>query len=459
MNNGVTLQQHAASVVRPGESFLVALSGGADSVALASVLTELGHPCRAVHCNYHLRGDESDRDERHARFIAECLSIPIDVIQCDVERYRGNTPGRSVEMACRELRYEAFERLRREHGLDSIAVGHHLEDNIETMMLNLLRGAGVKGLAAMRPRRGVYVRPLLGCTKALILEYLKSKSLGYVTDSSNLSNDYRRNALRNDILPAIARYFPDATAGMTRTLEALASQRSILSGYIGTLREKYVAPDGTIDLALLTSRENEAGAILFELLNTPDFNGYNSDVVADIMTRANRSGLTFCGTGGTGYRLDHGKLVPLALTAYDDTETVVDPDSPEPIPGMTATVISPGEFKPRRDPSTAYFDLDKLRSYRRLVVRRPRPGDRMQPWGMNGSRLLSDIFTDLHATRRERMATPVLDGDGTVLWLAGIRASRHAAVDKSTQRILQLKYNPRACDPEEELITRDEHDI
>ena len=444
MNKPSTLLGQAASVVKPGESFLVTLSGGADSVALAAVLAELGHTCRCVHCNYRLRGDESDRDERHARDIAACLKLPIEVIQCDVEQYRRLNPGRSVEMACREMRYEAFERLRREHGLDSIAVGHHLEDNIETMMLNMLRGAGVKGLAAMRERRGVYVRPLLQCTKAMILDYLSSRGLNYVTDSSNLGNDYRRNALRNDILPAITRYFPDAEAGLTHTLQALAAQRDLLAGYVSELAKKYVADDGSIDLRRLVSDETEAQAVLFELLNSPDYNGFNNDIVGGIVARHDRSGLTFYGNGDSGYRLEHGRLVPLADIDRPLEESIVDLDKLDFIPGMTAAVITPDHFRPRRDPSTAYFDLDKLRQYRRLLLRSPRPGDRLQPWGMNGSRLLSDIFTDLHTGRAERLATPVLDGDGTVLWLAGIRASRHAVVDASTRQILQLNYEPAA---------------
>jgi len=439
MSYDKTLLGHVAEVVRPGESFLVTLSGGADSVALLSSLVSLGHRCRAVHCNYHLRGDESVRDERHARDVAGRLNVELDVIHCDVDQYRAAHPGQSIEMACREIRYREFERLRAEYSLDSIAVGHHLEDNIETMLLNMLRGSGVKGLAAMRHRRGLYVRPLLLCTKAMILAYLETERIGYVTDSSNLSNDYRRNALRNDIIPAVTCYFPDAVTGMAHTLEALGNQRDLLEDSVNKLANIYIARNGAIDLKKLLSVETHPSAILFELLNRPDYRGYNLDIIDNIIKRSTSSGLTFIGTDGSAYRLDHGFLEPFDEDVDDSGEIEIIPgraDSWKPI--LEACYIAPADFKPQRDPSTAYFDAGVLKRYNRIILRHPKPGDRMQPWGMKGSRLLSDIFTDMHATSRQRHSTWVLEADGTILWLVGIRASRHASVTSATALILRL---------------------
>lgn len=434
-----TLLEHVAEVARPGESFLVTLSGGADSVALLVALSSLGHHCRAVHCNYHLRGEESNRDERHARDVAGKCGVEIDVIQCDVDAYRDSHPGESVEMACRAIRYGEFERLRATYSLDSIAVGHHIEDNIETMLLNMLRGSGVKGLAAMRPRRGVYVRPLLKCTRTMILDFLHEHGTGYVTDSTNLSNDYRRNAIRNDIIPAITRYFPDAVTGMTHTLSALASQRDLLDDTVTRIAGKYCKPDGTIELHLLIDEVPHPCAILFELLNRPDYRGYNANIIENIIQGAKRSGLTFSGTDGSAYRLDHGLLEPITdETGYNDEITVNPADHGSWAPILEAELISREDFHPQRDPSTAYFDADVLSRYKHIILRHPRQGDRLQPWGMKGSRLLSDIFTDRHATRRERGMTWVLEADGIILWLAGIRASRHATVTAATRHILRL---------------------
>ncbi|MDE7385562.1 MAG: tRNA lysidine(34) synthetase TilS [Muribaculaceae bacterium] len=437
----LTLLEHVAAAVKPGESFLVTLSGGADSVALLAALVALGHECHAVHCNYHLRGDESDRDERHARGIAERLGVPIDVIDCDVAAYRSTHPGESVEMACRALRYDVFERLRVRYSLDSIAVGHHIEDNIETMLLNLLRGSGIKGLAAMRLRRGRYVRPLLRCTKSMILDYLAAASLGYVTDSSNLANDYRRNALRNDIIPAIERYFPDALSGMTCTLDALAAQRDFISESVSMFTAGYVDREGVIDLHRLVGEVRHPRAVLFELLNAPDYRGFNADIVEKILSRPDASGLRFVSGHGYAYLLDHGRLVP-------DNDVLIDEDWEQEVnisdlqswaPHIEAVLISRADFKPKRDNTTAYFDADLLAGVSHLILRHPRTGDRIKPYGMKGSRLLSDIFNDMHATHRERREAMVLEADGVILWLVGVRASRVATVTAATTRILRLK--------------------
>ena len=434
--------EHAAAVVLPGESFLVTLSGGADSVALLSVLVSLGHRCRAVHCNYHLRGDESDRDERHARAVADRLGVPIDVCDCDVTAYRAGHQGESVEMACRSMRYALFEQLRERHGLDSIAVGHHIEDNIETLMLNLLRGSGVKGLAAMRVRRGHYVRPLLMCTKTMILDYLAGEELEYVTDSSNLANDYRRNALRNDIIPAIERYFPDAINGMICTLDALAGQRDFIEDSVAMFAARYMDSDGGIDLHRLVAGECHPRAVLFELLNAPDYRGFNADIVDRIISCHETSGSRFTSTHGHVYIIDHGRLVPVATGDDESSEWELQVDAGDMqswAPYIDASIISPADFKPVRDNSTAYFDADKLAACGRIVLRHPRTGDRLKPYGMKGSRLLSDIFNDMHATYRARREAIVVDADGSILWLAGVRASRVATVTATTTRILRLK--------------------
>lgn len=443
MNKGRTLPELVAEVTHPGESFLVTLSGGADSVALLVALTSLGHRCRAIHCNYHLRGDESDRDEMHASDVARQCGVEIDIIQCDVSTYRSTHPGQSIEMACRSIRYEAFERLRAKHALDSIAIGHHLEDNVETMMLNMLRGTGIKGLAAMRPRRGVFVRPLLRCTKPLIVSYLQEKGIGYVTDSSNLSNDFRRNALRNDILPAIKKYFPDALTGMSHTLDALSNQRNILEITIDEEYERYCKADGTIELErLLNETHYPTDTLLFEILNRPDYRGYNLDTVANIIRSAGASGLKFGGTDDSSYLLDHGNLVPINEDINPHQEIAIDISNLQSWPSfIKADIITHDEFRPQRDPMTAYFDADELNNCKYIILRHPRPGDRLQPWGMKGSRLLSDIFTDRHYTHRQRNMSWVLEADGRILWLVGIRASRHATVTTKTGRILAVRQS------------------
>lgn len=433
-----SLLDQVAKVMYPQESVLVALSGGADSVALLASLVELGHRCVAFHCNFGLRGEESLRDEKHAVEIASALGADIEVLHCDVEGYRTSHPGTSVEMACREMRYHAFEEALKRFGLDSIAVGHHLEDNIETLMLNLLRGSGVKGLAAMKSRRGNIIRPLLGCTKEQIIDYLIARQLTFVTDSSNLSCDYRRNALRNEILPLIKKYFPDYESGMIKTLSALDSQRSLLDTTISSYRQRFVTRDGTINLTDILESCLPGKEVLFEILNYPDYQGFNSFIVENIIASAQKSGLYFSGNDCT-YLLDYGKLIPIREPGRDEDEIELTPgELLSGNPFVTGKIIPRDEFSPTRNPRVAYFDYDALSQCKSIIIRHPRVGDRMKPWGMKGSKLLSDIFTDLHYTIPARRDARVLEADGIVLWLIGLRASRHFPITPDTKQILQL---------------------
>ncbi|MDR2682762.1 MAG: tRNA lysidine(34) synthetase TilS, partial [Dysgonamonadaceae bacterium] len=181
---------------------IVGLSGGADSVALLFILHRLGYACVAAHCNFHLRGEEAFRDEQQAMDFARSLHIPCmkqDFDTLSVARRRGV----SVEMAARDLRYEWFEQLRREQDAGAIAVAHHRDDSIETLLLNLIRGTGIKGLAGIQPKNGYIVRPLLNVSKQDILHYVAEKQLPFVTDSSNLQDEYMRNKIRLSALPLL----------------------------------------------------------------------------------------------------------------------------------------------------------------------------------------------------------------------------------------------------------------
>ena len=167
-----------------GAGVLVGLSGGADSVALLRILVHLGYRCYAVHCNFHLRGDESDRDERFASALCQSLHVPCQVVHFDTMGYAAEQHI-SIEMAARALRYQEFERIRQAQGLDVIAVAHHQDDAVETLLLNLIRGAGINGLTGMRVKNGRIVRPLLCITRDEVLNYLDKLGQPYVTDSTN----------------------------------------------------------------------------------------------------------------------------------------------------------------------------------------------------------------------------------------------------------------------------------
>ena len=189
------------------DKLVVALSGGADSVALLRILLSLGYDCVAAHCNFHLRAAESDRDEDFVRKLCAGLSVHLEVVHFQTSDYaRENSL--SIEMAARELRYGWFDEIRKRYGASCIAVAHHRDDSVETFLLNLSRGTGINGLKGIMPKNGFIVRPLLEAGRDDILEYLKRIEQDYVTDSTNLEDIYTRNKIRLDIIPLFKQINP-----------------------------------------------------------------------------------------------------------------------------------------------------------------------------------------------------------------------------------------------------------
>ena len=423
-----------------GDRVVVALSGGADSVALLSVLVDQGYDCVAAHCNFHLRGEESQRDMRHARDVCRRLGVDLAVKDFDVAA-RCAATGESVEMACRSLRYEWFdELLTREHAR-ALAVGHHREDNVETIMLNQLRGTGIDGMLGIRYRRDYVIRPMLDCTREQIESYLAARGLTYVTDSSNLSDAHLRNCLRNHVIPELERYFPDAWKGILATAANLRAAASIYHKVIEDYRRHYVGADGRIDLSGLVAEAGEdAPAVLRELLRDA---GITAAQCGDMVASCGRSGLRFeAADCTTVVELDRGVLSVCRSgpPGRDDVYAV----------SLSRDILSPvnlrisrhdiSEFRPVRDPDTIYLDISALDDSRPWTLRRWRRGDRISPYGMKGSRLVSDLFSDAKYSAADKRAAWLLTCGDEVVWVVGLRASRLFAVTPLTRTYLKIKY-------------------
>ncbi len=215
------------------------VSGGADSTALLLALKSAGVDVVAIHCNFHLRGEESMRDQRAVEELCRKCDVALRIVDFDVEGYRGSKKGVSVEMACRELRYERFYEIMEEVSADRIAIAHNSDDNVETLLMNLLRGSGVTGLRAMLPDTGVLVRPLLDISREEIEKYLQEKGEKFVVDSSNLMSDYRRNFLRNEVIPLLERRWKGVRKTISTSIENLRGEESVLKW-----AEKELLPEG-----------------------------------------------------------------------------------------------------------------------------------------------------------------------------------------------------------------------
>lgn len=420
---------------------IVALSGGADSVALLAILTRLGFDCRAAHCNFHLRGEESMRDMRHCRDICERLCTDLYIRDFDVKAHMDVT-GQSVEMACRDLRYRWFDELLDRDGAQAVAVGHHREDRAETFVLNLMRGAGIEGLTSLRHRNGNVVRPLLDLSRDDIERYLEAENLGYVNDSSNASDAHRRNRVRNRILPMMDDMFPGAVDAILQSIDNLSRTRTIYAEAIAAKEAAY-RKDNTIDLASLVATEKEAAGTLFELLRGT---GFNFSQACSIIERSDRSGLRFATADGTTVaELSHGMLTLTdgARALASDESYTVNPlhDINSPV-SISVSRHGVEEFRPACDGArTAYFDASALEHKHVWELRHYRRGDRMVPFGAVKSKLVSDLFAAAKYSAEKKRRAWILTCDGEIVWIPGLRNSSFAAIGPDTRRYVRMQYN------------------
>ena len=409
---------------------LVALSGGADSVALLRVLLNLGYECRAAHCNFHLRGDESNRDERFVTELCQRLGVKLDVKHFDVPCYM-QEHGVSLEMACRELRYRWFDELLSQHGCQCIAVAHHNDDNVETFFLNAIRGTGIAGLTGMKPRNGNIVRPLLCASRAEILEWLDEIGQDYVTDSTNLENDARRNRLRNVVLPVVYSEFEGSKSAILKTIENMTRCYDLYQESVGVMRNIVSEREGDalmVDIEILNSFDNRE-MLLYEVLKPF---GFNYDQCRDMLTSA--VGRHF---SSSRYKamINRSTIEVVPLTEYKEEIHMIDLDDvvvTEPI-RLEILHVHDKSFLTEivNGKTSVAFNPDILQCTE-VLLRHWRDGDRFKPFGMKGSKLLSDLFTDLKLSEKEKNETWILEADGEILWVIGHRASQAFKVPKDS---------------------------
>lgn len=405
----------------PGERVLVALSGGADSVALLCVLQELGYRLEAAHCNFHLRGEESDRDERFVRQLCERRQIPLHVIHFSTGAYAASRKI-SIEMAARELRYRWFEELRDQGGFRVVAVAHHRDDSVETLLLNLTRGTGINGLRGIRPVNGMVVRPLLGVSREAILTYLDRLGQPYVTDSTNLEDAYARNKIRLNVLPALREINPSVAESIAETASRLDDVAEI---YRHAMQEACcrVCPDGKRISIPALLKEVAPQAVLFELLHGK---GFNASQIRDILrSLSGESGRLFQGAGWTLLR--------------DREYLFLRSDAEESILSVLQERIVPVEDLPvlPREKEVACLDADRITWP--LELRVWSSGDRFIPLGMQNYKKVRDYLRDRKMSLFEKEKQQVVVSGGEIVWLVNERIDQRFRVTGQTRRVLLLQ--------------------
>ncbi|MBD5205929.1 MAG: tRNA lysidine(34) synthetase TilS [Bacteroidales bacterium] len=398
---------------------IVGVSGGADSMALLHCLQAAGLDILAVHCNFHLRGDESNRDMEFVKEYCKSERIALQVIEFDVDEFR-RLNGGSVEMACRDLRYNKFRELMQQTGSDRIAVAHNADDQAETLLLNLMRGAGVSGLRAMKHDTGFVVRPLLDYSRSEIERYLIANNIPHIEDSTNGCSDYQRNFLRNEILPALSARWPDVKRSLCKTASIMEQEEGMLHW-----AEEKLSPTAANILTL--SNLNDSPDPLWLLRRFITRHGFSENIMAEVMRSIE------------GTRFMSGKQwfsQNKILTLERDRLEVIDTDEKIEI----CTVVT--EFEMNVPLLTTIFEAPLSELWTplppsKIKFRFAEKGDRIKPLGMNGSMAVSKVFKDAKLSYQQKRLTIVACEIDTneVVWIAGLRRSRTHLADKETQRI------------------------
>jgi tRNA(Ile)-lysidine synthase len=403
-------------LLEKGDKVLVGLSGGADSVALLRVLLQLGYTCEAAHCNFHLRGAESNRDEAFVTDLCQQLNVPLQVKQFQTKAY-AKKKGISIEMAARDLRYDWFARTAEKLDCAVIAVAHHQDDSIETFLLNLIRGTGLKGLRGMHPEHFGVIRPLLCVNREEVLDYLKHLKQPYVTDSTNLQTDFTRNKIRLELLPLLESINPAIKQRLLLTMDHLKEAlliyyKGIFDGMMRVMDEK------GINIEKLLA-EPSPQSLLYEYLSP---SGFNESQISDIMQALKRqSGKVFTSKD---------------VRVIKDRTHLIMEDIEEPTPPELEQEELPytPDFKIPKDKDVACIDADKLNGD--VNVRLWEHGDWFIPFGMKGKKLISDFLTDLKKSVSEKDQQYLLCCGDEVVWVIGERIDNRYRVDNHTKRVI-----------------------
>lgn len=414
--------------------YLVALSGGADSVCLLRCLKALGYRFEAIHCNFRLRGEESDRDELFCQELCRKLGIPLHLVHFDTRSY-AQLHHVSIEMAARELRYAHFKNLCKDMGAGGVCVGHHQDDSVETILINLVRSTGIHGLTGIAPKNDYIYRPLLCVSRKEITDYLQNIQQNYITDSTNLVPDVQRNKMRLEVIPLLESINPAAQQNILQTAQRLADVVSILDGWMERVAQwKSRGPYWYFPLKEVTHEY-----ILWYLLKNYQFTSKQVDNIYE--NRNNGSGRVW--TSKTHELLiDRDQLV---LAQRNDEQlkplTILEPgvyryDAKLKI--RLSVTTAPISAQTVKDKGCAYMDFDQV-SFP-LVLRPVQPADRFQPFGMKGTKLLSDYMTDRKMSLFEKRQQLVLtDHQGHILWVVEERLADPYKMTEATQTVLKVE--------------------
>jgi len=425
----------------PGDKILLAVSGGLDSMVMLHLFIAKKAKIAVAHCNFKLRGKESDADERFVKLFCEKNSIPFYSTKFETKKY-ANKNQVSIQMAARNLRYEWFEKLRKKISANYISTAHHKTDVTETMLINLLRGTGISGLHGIYPKKNKLIRPLLFSTRSELEEFATANKITFREDKSNASTDYVRNQLRHWVLPQLAKINPEYEqqfyASSQNINQSELLYRQLIQEKQNTLQQ-LTKTDIRFSLVNL-KKLNPLPTYLYEFLKCYDFTAAVCTEISEAIKGK---------TGKIFYSASHRLLIDRAALIVSKIETKAQAEQyqinkhdkvlEQPIRLSIKTVQNNSKFTLKSDKSIAQIDLETIDFP--LVLRKWKIGDKFYPLGMKGSKKLSDFFIDSKLSIFEKEKIWLLCSGTKIVWIVNHRLDNRFKVNSTTQKIIEVAFH------------------
>ena len=429
------------SLANENDKILLTVSGGVDSMVMTDLFVKAGYQVGVAHCNFQLRGKESEEDEVLVQQRAEMYGIPFYNRRFDTQGEIDAT-GDSVQIAARRLRYGWFRELCDEHGYDCVAIAHHADDSIETFFINLMRGTGLKGLTGIHKVNGKIIRPLLFASRREILDYAAANKIPYREDSSNRSTKYLRNKIRLGIVPVLRSINPGFTELMGANINRLTQAQLFIDHCIETVRRKAVTTAG--DTSFIDPSQIDSGMplqfVIYELLSSGfGFKGDVIDSLLDVLKRGT-TGRKFYSKSHTAY-IDRGLIVISPISDDDPCETEFDRSAHKVYCGNSVIYIEHTDIDNIETlhcpANVAILDEEKLEWP--LKLRKWHEGDSFIPFGMEGHKKISDYLIDEKVSMPEKQRQFVLTSHDDIVWVTGKRIDDRYKVTENTENIIILR--------------------
>jgi tRNA(Ile)-lysidine synthase len=430
--------------VNPSDKVLLAVSGGVDSVVLAWLFKECGLTFGIAHCNFKLRGIESDQDERFVNELAHELKVDFFGRSFDTGNF-AQERGISIQMAARELRYAWFKEVSDKHGYNLIATAHHNNDHTETVLMNITRSTGLAGLQGIKSRKGNIIRPLLFFTRQQIEEYAQSRQLHFREDSSNAETKYFRNKIRHKVIPALKEINPSFDQAIVSLSGIAEKTQQLMSYLIRKEFDPYVVFSGQRCLIKITSLL-EAPArelVLWEYLNAF---GFTHDVILEISESLQKQPGKLFYSSGYLCLIDRDQLIVEPLKGKpSEGEIIIDRNVDEVKVENGKFIFSIHQLAEKDNFKTEPNEviLDFFQMTYPLKLRHPQDGDYFFPFGMKGKKKLNDFLTDKKLPLTEKKKIWLLcNSDGVICWVVGMRSDNRFRVNSSSDKMLSIKFVP-----------------